>query len=188
MYFRWLVKLWMSSAAPAKKTPIFASFYISFSSCRWSATVKSDWLTLLWHLAKTCLWNTPLSVLLLIGKIDLQVKSSFVRNPTTEHTDKTSAWTVLVSWFSAIKRSYGIQVTLMNSYQIPEAMFFWAPRWEAACRREFLYVQNDKTLQILFCIWQCSQCQLQCSTAIAFPNCLSCINWQDASLPVPYYL
>lgn len=143
------------------------------------------WLALLWHLAKACLWNTPLSVVLLIRKIDLQVKSSSVRNPTTEHTDKTSACTVLVSWFSAIKRNDGIQLPLMNSYQIPEAMLFWAPRWEAACRRVFLYVQNDKTLQILFCIWQC---QLQCSTAIAFPTCLSCINWQDASLPVSCYL
>lgn len=127
------------------------------------------WLTLLWHLAKACLWNTLISVVLLITKIDLQVKSSFVRNPTTEHTDKTSAGTVLASWFS-IKKSDGIQLPLMNSYQIPEAMLFWAPQWEAACRRVFLYVQNDKTLQILFCIWQVFSVSASVFHSNLFPN------------------
>lgn len=109
-------------------------------------------------------------------------------NWTQSVNDKTSARTVLFSWFSAIKSSDGIQLSLMNSYQIPEAMLFWAPWWEAACRRVLLSVQNDRTLQILFCIWQCSQCQLHCSMAFAFPACLCCTNWQDASLPVSYYL
>lgn len=70
-------------------------------------------------------------------------------NWTQSAIDKISACTVSVSWFSAIKRSDGIQLFLMNSYQIPEAMLFWPPQWEAACRRVFLYVQNDKTLQIV---------------------------------------
>lgn len=40
----------------------------------------------------------------------------------------------------------------MNSYQIHKAVLFWAPRWAAAWRRIFLYVQNDRTFPILFCI------------------------------------
>lgn len=58
----------------------------------------------------------------------------------------------------------------MNSYQLHKAVLFWAPRWAAACTRVFLDVQNDKTLQVLFCIWQCFQWQLHCSTVIAFPS------------------
>lgn len=71
---------------------------------------------------------------------------------------------------SDIKRDDGIKLSLMNFYQIHKAVLFWAPRWEAACRRIFLHIQNDKTFQILFCIWQRFQCQLHCFTAIAFPN------------------
>lgn len=58
----------------------------------------------------------------------------------------------------------------MNSYQIHKAVLFWAPHWEAGCRRIFLYVQNDKAFHILFCIWQRFQRQLHRFTAIAFPN------------------
>lgn len=77
---------------------------------------------------------------------------------------------VRASWFSDTKRGDGIKLSLMNSYQIHKAVLFWAPCWEAACKRVFLYVQNDKTFQILFCIWQRFQCQLHCFTAIASPN------------------
>lgn len=96
---------------------------------------------------------------------------------------------VRVSWFSDSKRSDGIKLSLLNSYQIQsKAVLSWAPRWEAACRRVLLYVQNGETPPILFCIWQCFQCQLHCFTAITFPACLSCTNCQDSRLPVSFCL